>query len=108
MIKQTIKKIDPNADYGLQDIQVKGLLPWARDIRTIRKYITADIAKENILKAKTEGSGRLLRYHIKGRNLITFIEVYGPGAMAASQHNGKNNKAGFSGGVRKEDRDVRV
>lgn len=69
----TQKRIDPKRTYSLIDIANEELLPWGKNIATVRKWIEKDRASKNILKAVIVGKGRATKYHIKGANLIKFI-----------------------------------
>jgi len=69
----TQKRIDPKRTYSLIDIANEELLPWGKNIATVRKWIEKDRASKNKLKAVIVGKGRATKYHIKGKNLIDFI-----------------------------------
>lgn len=66
-------KIDPERWYGLLDIVTEGLFPWARNVKTVRKWVMLDKKGKNILKAKIVGEEKQLRYHIKGKNIVAFV-----------------------------------
>lgn len=69
-------------EFSSQEIRTQGLFPWARNDRTIVKLIERDTTSgENILRARIEGEGRQRRYFIKGRQIIKYIEKYGPALM---------------------------
>ena len=80
-LKETIKKIDPKREYNLSHIQQEEIFPWARNISTVRKIVKVDYWGENMLKAHISGTGRALEYKITGKNIISFLEKYGPGFL---------------------------
>lgn len=80
-IRTAIKSVDPDREYNLTHIKREGLFPWAIDVRTIRKAVKRDFWGENLLKAEISGTGKGADYKIKGRNIIKFLEKYGPGYM---------------------------
>ena len=78
-ISKTIRQIEPDKIYNLSHITGQGLFPWARNIRTVRKVVNRDHQTENMLRTVMTGEGRALDYKIKGKNIIKFLEKYGPG-----------------------------
>lgn len=74
-------KKDPEREYTIADFKRYKLMPWARNYRTLAKLIKQDFLGENVLKAKIEGEGKLIRYTIKGKHIINFINLYGPYLM---------------------------
>lgn len=84
-ISSAIKRIEPDRNYNLSNIRDEQLFPWARDIRTVRKIVLRDDSGERMLKVKITGEGRTLDYKIKGKNIIQFLNKYGPGfALSAT------------------------
>lgn len=75
---------EPNREYSLSDITRERLFPWAKDLKTIRSIVHRDLNGENLLKAQVEGTGRTTRYTVKGKNLVRFLTIYGPGLMIGS------------------------
>ena len=70
-------KIKPRKEYTIAEIYSQRLFPWANCERTINRWIMRDRDRENILKAKITGKGRLTRYYVKGSNIRKFITKYG-------------------------------
>ena len=68
--------IKPTKEYNLKEIRDQGLIPWALHHQTLRRIILKDFAGDNIMKAKLKGEGRLIRYSIRGSNIITYINRY--------------------------------
>lgn len=67
------EKIDPKVWYSLTDISVGEFFPWlGRDPRSYRRLIDSDRKGKNRLKAVIMGVGRLKRYQILGKNIISF------------------------------------
>lgn len=85
-INRTINRVEPAKEYNLSNIRDEALFPWAKDIRTIRKIVKRDGTDKNILKCATTGTGRALDYKIKGKNIILFLELYGPGFMMSAKN----------------------
>ena len=76
-IKNSIKKIEKAREYSLLEIEKLGIIPWAKDIRTIRKLVKRDIWEDNIFKAMIRGGGHATRYSIIGRNIIAYLQKNG-------------------------------
>lgn len=74
--------IEPKRIYTASDLVTGAYLPWARNIRTVKRMIDTDMAEENILQAIVEGEGRQRRYQLQGKNIIKYIKRYGPALMA--------------------------
>jgi hypothetical protein len=72
------KAIEPKRIYTASDLVTGAYLPWARNIRTVKKLVDNDMAGENILNATIDGEGRQRRYQIEGKNIIKYIKKYGP------------------------------
>lgn len=73
----TLANENPEKIYSRMDIEEMRLMPWAKNGRTICKFIDADIVGKNILDAAVTGEGGRRRYQIKAKNLIKFLEQYG-------------------------------
>lgn len=82
-IIKTIKKLqkEPEREYGLSEMTQEGIFPWAKDLKSIRTIIARDLNGANLLKTRIEGEGRRKRYTVKAKNIIKFLETYGPGLM---------------------------
>lgn len=78
---EALKK-EPGRKLSVSDIKREGHMPWARSHRTIVGIIRADMTGPNLLKAKEEGEGKQRRYTIAGKNLIKYLEAYGPLLMS--------------------------
>ena len=68
------KKIEPEKWYTLQEIVNQKLFYWCRSFVTYQKYIIKDKNTDNFLKATITNKGRQTRYHIKGKNIIEYLE----------------------------------
>lgn len=85
----------PRATYTLTDVERLGLIPWARNGRTIRKAIDADFEGGNLLGAIVTGAASQRRYLLPARGLIKYLQTYGPALMATvrkPKHNHGNIK----------------
>lgn len=71
-------KENPEKEFSQAEFRTFRLFPWAVDSRTWGKIIKADMFGENILKTRIEGEGYTTRYLIKGKNIIKYINKYGP------------------------------
>lgn len=82
-ITNIIKKLEknPEQEYGLSEITQKGLFPWTKDIKNVSAIVARDLKGANLLKAEITGKNQGRRYVIKAKNIIKFLEVYGPGLM---------------------------
>ena len=98
-INAVIKKIKANEEYNLTNIKDEGLFPWTKNLQTIRKIVKKDYWGENMLKAEVGGEKQGMEYRIKGKHIIQFIKVYGPGFMMAGSNKAKygNNTRGSGG-----------
>lgn len=76
---------DPKREYAIADVKRMGLIPWARNYRTLQKIVVQDFFGENVLEARIEGEGRQVRYLMKGANIIKFIKRYGPMARKSKR-----------------------
>lgn len=72
-MSKTITKIEKEKWYKLTEIVNLGLIPWCKDIKTIRKWVRKDKSDKNILKINVVGRGKQVRYHILGANLSLYI-----------------------------------
>lgn len=70
-----------NTEYTVQGIREANIFPWARNERTIARIIRQDMKEGNELCARIEGEGNGRRYFVKGKNIIKYIERYGPVLM---------------------------
>lgn len=73
MSKATTTKIEKEKWYKLTEIVALGLIPWCKDIKTIRKWVLKDKSQDNLLKINVVGRGKKTRYHILGDNLNQYI-----------------------------------
>lgn len=85
MIKDTIKKIDDKKTYDISEMVEIGMFWWIKDFRSYISVIMHDYRNQNIMQTKITGEGRGIRYQIKGRNIINFINNYGLGISFQSQ-----------------------
>jgi hypothetical protein len=76
-----VENIQPEKIYNLKEIHDLCLIPWALHYQTLRKIVSDDQIKENVLQAVRQGEGRLVRYTIEGKNIIKYIKRYGPVQM---------------------------
>lgn len=79
MAKKAQIKIEPNQWYTLSDVVRHGFFPWASSFSSVRGIVKADLEMKNILKCTIQGEERGTKYHIKGSNLIKFIEAFNEG-----------------------------
>lgn len=82
-MRETTKPLKPKHLYSVTEIKRAGLIPWARDHRTIIKIIEQDAEGAHLLNAKVEGTGRQLRYTIEGKNLKRYLTKTAPLLMHA-------------------------
>ena len=85
MLKDTIKKIEPEKTYDISEMVEVGMFWWVKDFRSYISIIMHDYRNEKIMQTKITGEGRGIRYEIKGRNIINFINNYGLGISFQSQ-----------------------
>jgi len=85
MLKDTIKKIEPEKTYDISEMVEVGMFWWVKDFRSYISIIMNDYRNEKIMQTKITGEGRGIRYEIKGRNIINFINNYGLGISFQSQ-----------------------
>ena len=90
--KEVIEKEDPEAMYDLATIAREKIFWWIKDIRSYRTMVEADQRTQKLLDVKKIGEGLGTRYQIKGRSIITFLEVYGPGIQLTQQKSWQNKK----------------
>ena len=79
MLKDTIKKIEPEKTYDISEMVEVGMFWWVKDFRSYISIIMHDYRNEKIMQTKITGEGRGIRYEIKGRNIINFINNFGVG-----------------------------
>lgn len=65
--------IDPDKWYSLSEMVEAKTFAWCRNIATYRKYVLADRAANNYMKAVITGEGRQRVYRIKGKNIINYL-----------------------------------
>ena len=65
-------------EFNQTEFKMFRLFPWAIDSRTWKKVVRADLSGENLLQAIVKGEGNKARYFIKGKNIIKYINKYGP------------------------------
>ncbi len=68
-------QIDPNRIYSIKDICGEGLIPWRKSHPGTKVMVEKDRENKNLLKTITIGERHNKRYHIKGENLIIFLEA---------------------------------
>jgi len=85
MLKDTLKKIDAKKTYDISEMVEIGMFWWVKDFRSYIGVIMHDYRSRNIMQTKITGEGRGIRYQIKGRNIINFINNYGLGISFQSQ-----------------------
>lgn len=78
----TATKINPGEWYSMQDIVSAKLFPWATSFWMVRSAVSADLKKDNILKAIIKGKGTGKKYHFKGENIIRFIKLIEAGKIS--------------------------
>lgn len=83
----------PAKIYTLQDIEREKLIPGARNFRTIKKLVEADLAGPNILRAVPRDGGNKTHYAVRGRNIIKFLNTYGHVLVTGAQAKRYGRKA---------------
>lgn len=73
------KTINPDAWYNLSQVATHKMFPWCHSFVAVRYAVNRDLAGANILKTVVTGEGRATKYHIKGENIIKFIEAWEAG-----------------------------
>jgi len=68
--------IEPQKWYTLSAVVKGKMIPWADSFWSARKLVASDSVKRNILKANITGTGRGTKYHLKGENIIKFINEF--------------------------------
>lgn len=74
-----VEALKPSTKLTINTIVKQHLLPWAKDERTVKKIIRADLHGPNILKADTGDIKSV--YIVEARNLNRYIKAYGPAFM---------------------------
>lgn len=87
-------KIEPQREYNIKAMIDANGFPWITggERQKYRKYVTiikADLEGANVLMASRIPQGQKGKYLVKGRAIIRFIKVYGPGLQLE-----KNNAYG--------------
>lgn len=77
-MRETIQALKPKHQYTLMEIARDGIIPWARDHRTIIKLIENDANGAQLLAANVTGAGRQRRYTIEGKNLKKYLTRTAP------------------------------
>lgn len=83
--REAQEEVEPDREYSLVEMSEQRLLWWIKDIRSYKRILEADKKLDDILKPDVTGKGRRKRYKIKGRNIIKFLEEYGPGIELYSE-----------------------
>ena len=78
--------------FTVSDIVKMGIIPWARDNRTINNIIEADSSGYSVLKATVTSDKPYRRYLIARKNLIKYLKLYGPVLMATVRKQKSNGK----------------
>jgi len=73
-------KVNPNKKYTATEIKRLGLLPWAKDSRTIAKILDSGVLKAKIQKPDASKVTQK-RYQVLGKDIIIYIKTYGPALM---------------------------
>lgn len=92
MLKDTIKNIDPKETYDISQMVEKKMFWWIKDFRSYISVIMHDYRNDNLMKTKITGEGRGIRYEIKGRNIINFINNFGLGISFQSNRQKRHGK----------------
>lgn len=74
-------KINPQTWYTLQEVVEHEMFPWLNSYHSVRKTVTADYAKKNVLRTIAKGTGKNIRYQLKGENIIKFIKLVEAGTV---------------------------
>lgn len=74
-------KINPKEWYSLNAIAKEKMLPWAKDIKTVRKVVDHDLKNGKILQPVITNTGHGKRYLIKGENILKFIQAVQTGKV---------------------------
>lgn len=59
--------------YSAKQLFDLGVFPWIHSMPTLTRWIDADMAHENHLRATRRGNGKGARYLIQGANVISFL-----------------------------------
>ena len=79
-LEKAIKRINPEETYDISEMVNRKMFWWVKDFRSYNSIIMHDYKNENIMQTKMTGEKRGIRYEIKGRDIINFINKYGLGA----------------------------
>ena len=84
-------KQEPSTELSVTDIKRGNYIPWAKHHRTIVGIIEADMHGPNLLEARLTGKDQLTRYFVSKKNLIKYINTYGPALMSMVRKPNKTN-----------------
>jgi len=72
-------RVQNNKEYDISDLVRERLFGWINSRAMYLKTIESDRNGLNILQADVTGTAKGKRYKIRGKNIIKFYKVYGPG-----------------------------
>lgn len=73
-------KLDPAGWYTLQEIVNMNVFPWLPSYHSVRNALT-DKKLSRVLQPVVRGSGKNVRYQVKGENIIKFIKAVETGTV---------------------------
>lgn len=79
LMKSKVEALRRNRVYTLKEITQ--VMPWAKNGRTVRKILEADVHGPNMLHCEITGTGSQRRYFVEGKYLISYIKNYGPALL---------------------------
>ncbi len=96
--RQSERSIEPRREYNIRAMIDADVFPWIRaserhKYREYAEIIAKDYLGDNMLGAVRIPHGQRSEYLIKGRALIEFIKVYGPGLKLAKQRIWKQKRS---------------
>lgn len=96
-MKEAIDTLRKNRVYTLKEIT--HFMPWAKNGRTVRKILNADMHGPNFLHCEITGTGKGRRYLVQGKYLISYLKEYGPLLMGTvrNTHSHARNRTETTG-----------
>lgn len=73
-------KLDPAGWYTLQEIVQMQAFPWLSSYHSVRKAVTSK-QHAKVLQPVVKGTGKNVRYQVKGENIIKFIKGVEAGSV---------------------------
>ena len=73
---EEMTQVEPKRTYTATDIAREGLIPWARDAKTIAKILAS-----GVIETEVTGESTQKRYSVKGSKLKKYLKQYGPALM---------------------------